>query len=570
MPPKTLLWLAALVLSIAACVSIGVHFLSILWLTAAGAMDRDVLLYMTIGRGVLNGLTPYTDLFESKPPGMFLFSLLSLMLTGGHRLLSFLGAGFLLSIPLLLSWVAWEACREAKRAKIEHWAIVVASFLAGMILVLYLDNRAGGIQTEFFGTAVLCLYAIFVLRWRAQMTWMRTGVLSILLLIALGLKEPFLLPALAIALLLSGSPRAFLRVFVLPLIIAGCIGLLFLLCVGWLKPYLTYLSAMHFRTTSPDPYEPFLARGLSIRRLIYDLQHTSLPFLVYLLALVWALFPLGSSEDRRITPTIAVLVGAGATVILFHYGYLLVVALVAWSRGVQAGVSLFFRSIWYFFPALLVFMVSFWLQRIFRIFHRTLIACIALYLASLTVGIAAYAVSHFAFAVSIYFTFFLVVIGATARRSFHPVIPVILVLLTIVTALSFRPDSQHLQALHDSLSLSAEAKEPFAQKLDALLDACGIPRYAAPYGIEDFAFAGHSPVGPLFVRKFFPYLPEDHPLKVQTDANIQSAAIVLLPEGEGAEGPFLAAVQHLTVEAPPCATPYLPIAGYRAYFRPGT
>src|SRR2546422_741744 len=48
-----------------------------------GAVQPDAYLYFTVGRGILNGLLPYKDLFETKPPGMFLLSALSLWITNG-------------------------------------------------------------------------------------------------------------------------------------------------------------------------------------------------------------------------------------------------------------------------------------------------------------------------------------------------------------------------------------------------------------------------------------------------------------------------------------------------------
>ena len=37
----------------------------------------------TIGHGILKGLVPYRDLYETKPPGIFLVSALSYLVTGG-------------------------------------------------------------------------------------------------------------------------------------------------------------------------------------------------------------------------------------------------------------------------------------------------------------------------------------------------------------------------------------------------------------------------------------------------------------------------------------------------------
>src|SRR5262249_53570701 len=51
-------------------------------LEAQGFLSPDVLIYLTIGKGMLNGLHVYRDLFESKPPGIFLLSAISLRLGG--------------------------------------------------------------------------------------------------------------------------------------------------------------------------------------------------------------------------------------------------------------------------------------------------------------------------------------------------------------------------------------------------------------------------------------------------------------------------------------------------------
>src|SRR3989344_8992683 len=51
-----------------------------------GPYTGDSTIYWAVGRGILNGLTPYTDLFETKPPGIFLLSAMSIALTGGPML----------------------------------------------------------------------------------------------------------------------------------------------------------------------------------------------------------------------------------------------------------------------------------------------------------------------------------------------------------------------------------------------------------------------------------------------------------------------------------------------------
>jgi hypothetical protein len=57
-----------------------------LWYEAHTVYNVDTPLYWTIGHGILKGLVPYRDLYETKPPGIFLVSALSYLVTGGGAL----------------------------------------------------------------------------------------------------------------------------------------------------------------------------------------------------------------------------------------------------------------------------------------------------------------------------------------------------------------------------------------------------------------------------------------------------------------------------------------------------
>src|SRR3989338_10892941 len=60
----------------------------------------DAYIFMTVGRGILNGLRPYTDLFESKPVGVFLLNALSFRLTGGIFLLHIIVGLGTIALPI--------------------------------------------------------------------------------------------------------------------------------------------------------------------------------------------------------------------------------------------------------------------------------------------------------------------------------------------------------------------------------------------------------------------------------------------------------------------------------------
>src|SRR4051812_43685219 len=72
----------------------------------------DASVYLAVGRGILNGLAPYRDLFEIKPPGMFWLAGLSLALGGDERLAVFLQVVVLAAVPLLLVAVSLHRLRR--------------------------------------------------------------------------------------------------------------------------------------------------------------------------------------------------------------------------------------------------------------------------------------------------------------------------------------------------------------------------------------------------------------------------------------------------------------------------
>src|SRR3990167_5617355 len=116
---------------------------------ARGAMDSDTLLYFIVGRGVLNGLAPYADLFESKPPGMFLLAAISLWSTHGEWLAVALECTILVLIPLLIVAFAWRVTKSEEG--VDRFVIMSLSAGIGLLLSLYLLERAGTVEAESFG-----------------------------------------------------------------------------------------------------------------------------------------------------------------------------------------------------------------------------------------------------------------------------------------------------------------------------------------------------------------------------------------------------------------------------------
>ena len=71
----------------------------------------DTYLYYTVGHALKEGKIPYADMYENKPPMIFLLASLSYNFTGGYRLVNFFSAfAFLtiLLIPLLFVVLIWK------------------------------------------------------------------------------------------------------------------------------------------------------------------------------------------------------------------------------------------------------------------------------------------------------------------------------------------------------------------------------------------------------------------------------------------------------------------------------
>ena len=307
-----------------------------IWYELSGILADDVLIYMAVARGILNGLTPYVDLFETKPPGIFLILAGSLWLTGGvmlakvFHLLSLLGIGVLTVLPV---WSAPALRQDSVQAPgcsgesvHERWMMRGIAVVFAMLLVLYTAAMAGELQVEtfgaFFGIAAVMYFASHpswqsflchgeVLCSEAKKPQIHTQkrlhlrvtqllLTSLLLLLAIGTKEPFFLTTFAAALLLMPLRELTVR-FGIPLLIAGVLGAVALMLLGWLIPYITiYLP--HIANFHVPAHGSLLARSLSVHKVMQNLWDFS-PFFLLVIAGLWvvvATFYLLSSRRSSI------------------------------------------------------------------------------------------------------------------------------------------------------------------------------------------------------------------------------------------------------------------------------
>jgi hypothetical protein len=242
------------------------EFFTMLKLGLYHSQHWDIFIYSAVGKGILNGILPYTGLFETKPPGMFFLTLLSHYLTDGlllFHLFWIFALSVIVSIPIIAYF--WFAPNRS------IYLLYVTCFVS-LLLGLYTIDHAGGAQTESFGAAFGCIAVLAF----ANPNFDRNkklcfGLIVIGLLGSCGFKEPFLFSLLGSSLLFIDNLKDFIRKFILPLCVALVIGFIILLITGILDGFISYLQYMgsaHINRYG-SPYQ----RGAQIFMLIISLNN---------------------------------------------------------------------------------------------------------------------------------------------------------------------------------------------------------------------------------------------------------------------------------------------------------
>jgi hypothetical protein len=206
------------------------------WIQAHASIYGDASAYFIEGRSVLNGLVPYRDGLDNKPPGIFLIAAASLLITGDERFGFVLQLLVIGALPVILTTIALRVARNARwHARL---LCVAAAVIVGAALAAYELERAGGFQCESFGVCAAALYLLVITWDRTRMTRLRTVLAALFLLCSFGIKEPFVFTTLAAVLLLARDWRFFRSAFLVPLLSALLTGTILLLLFGYLGPYL--------------------------------------------------------------------------------------------------------------------------------------------------------------------------------------------------------------------------------------------------------------------------------------------------------------------------------------------
>jgi hypothetical protein len=271
-----------------------------MWFFASGGHAGDAYIYWTMGRAVLNDLTPYVDIYDNKPPGIFFLSALSIWLFDSGALGFMLNALMVLAIPTLFVAVTYFRLRDLPRR--ELFGIVTLSLLFGLLLSLYTATRNIGWQPEWYGVFFTLLYVcIFAFR-SNRITPGRIALASICIFGAVGFKEPFALVFFACALILFSRPRSFLYGFIVPLIVSALSGIVALAFFGMLSGYWNFHLPVMFgghilRAT------PLWQRGFQLMPMLSNLWEFSplFPFVLFAVFLlcIWLYRRTSQFASRR-------------------------------------------------------------------------------------------------------------------------------------------------------------------------------------------------------------------------------------------------------------------------------
>jgi len=269
----------------------------------------DTPIFWTIGRGIANGIQPYTGLFDIKPPGIFILSALSFYFFDSPILTHITQVLVLLIIAIvpLLAYVLHSKEKSAFG--------LAFSTLLGLLLALYSDERSGQIEVESFGAAFGALTILLMLNSLEKYKVLKILGISLCILISCGFKEPFLFPILGASFILCKNIKDWSLKFALPLFIALCLGIIALCSLGWMGGFLQYLFFMtgtHVNALGSSPLE----RATAIWKLLDNQNLYSLGFGYLFVCIFCALLWVSRTKPLQILSLAAALFLASLSVAL--------------------------------------------------------------------------------------------------------------------------------------------------------------------------------------------------------------------------------------------------------------
>jgi len=213
----TIIKLALLIVSGATLLLILPKFAYSLVRAATDTGLGDIPIFWTVGRGWVDGLKPYIDLFDMKPPGIFMITALSEMLTNGNLLgvtVSVLATMLTGIVPLVF---VIYLIRKNSLPRTDSLVYIFFFFSYGIMFSFF---SCASMMPDSIGAGFASAYALVLAysSYRDPQDPKWTIVLATgAMLLSSGIKEPFLFSCLAVSLVICENPPRFLKYFVIPL-----------------------------------------------------------------------------------------------------------------------------------------------------------------------------------------------------------------------------------------------------------------------------------------------------------------------------------------------------------------
>ncbi len=554
------------------------NLLRLAWIYLAyQPINWDTMVYLSIGRGILNGLKPYTGLYEMKPPGIFLISALSLAVTDNEVFGLILQWVTHLLLPLLCGWTAWKLARNEEKQ--ERALIVLTALAFGLIISLYAEYRGMAFQSEGFGFFFALLYVLAIAQ-RGRMTALSTIIAVIGIVGSVGMKEPFLLSAAASALVLRDADKPFWRTFGVPAAAAVVMGFILLVVLGYTDGYLTVHLPFIFSSRLAEGV-PLPVRGMAIGHVLMDTAIPPLPLFSLFIGFLFYRFLRGpdrsARDDRRLLASFAASVIL-STLLWFTLEGAELVTRLEWTNvniirhSVRGALGITQEWTMWKWTVVVLLILGFMgtLRASPRGSRPVLLRLLgALYLVTLAVALGGFFGSHMLFALPLYcalFFHFLAHLPAN-RQASGALFPCGLLLLGTVL-FSFQAD--HERILRSEEQYNARVNAILAEHFDDIMRDCTIKRY---FIVGDAALLSahthYSPIGPLVFQ--LPFMADDHPMLMDYyQRGLDTAQLAVVTAGARNRDLMLYLLQEsgFTAAVPPCAQPYPePLGRYMLYFR---
>ncbi len=463
----------------------------------SGAFNGDSPIYWAVGRGLLNGLTLYRDMFDIKPPGIFLVSAFSFGLTDTMRIGHILQAMVFALLPIVIivpyTTVRWHTSRR--------WLGLLWMVAFAAAMTMFTAVYAGEFQTESFGALFICLYVATVYIGRDRKSALWPILAGIALFLGLLFKEPFALCAVAAGLLLCRTKQDVIRFIVQPVLIGGALFALVLLSLNVLDEYFSmYLTFLLDDRTARfgTPWHRMALLEVTWTKLWRFSPFIGIPLLGIWLRAWNESAQVSPGFHKRFFSAVGFFIGFG----MLLYG-MQTFRIFLWSYGIFRG-----ERNWFWLILGLVVMAYNWRSILRAIEHRkraTLLMLRALFVL-LSIGYVAglagdFIDHHFVFAVPIYMALALLFAEHIAMQedglsTFSAVIIACTIIATIVhtrTDYAVRTAQWSADFVNEST---------LAVQIDSVLDTCNVKQYLiiGEPGTNVFGFTKHSPLGPIFFQ----------------------------------------------------------------------